>query len=80
MSVTVAERSRSFLNEGLWDSRLLAAVIIWLVSATCVPAADRPNVLLIVTDDQRPDTIGAFGNRIIQTPNLDALARRGPAW
>ena len=34
----------------------------------------RPNVLLIVTDDQRPDTIAALGNDVIQTPHLDALA------
>jgi arylsulfatase A-like enzyme len=37
----------------------------------------RPNVLLIVTDDQRPDTIHALGNDIIRTPHLDDLARRG---
>ncbi len=37
----------------------------------------RPNLLVIVTDDQRPNTIGAVGNETIHTPNLDALARRG---
>ncbi len=36
--------------------------------------AQRPNVLLIFTDDQREDTIAAFGNPHIQTPNLDTLA------
>jgi len=33
-----------------------------------------PNIIVIVTDDQRWDTIGAMGNYIIQTPNLDQLA------
>ncbi|NUQ63697.1 MAG: sulfatase-like hydrolase/transferase [Pirellulales bacterium] len=37
----------------------------------------RWNVLLIESDDQRPDTIHALGNGIIQTPNLDKLVRRG---
>ena len=37
----------------------------------------RPNFLILVSDDQRPDTIGALGNPIIQTPNLDRLAREG---
>jgi arylsulfatase A-like enzyme len=37
----------------------------------------KPNVLLIVTDDQRPDTIAALGNEIIDTPNLDRLVKRG---
>ena len=38
-----------------------------------------PNVLLITTDEQRYDTLGAggSGNRICRTPNLDALAARG---
>ncbi len=45
-------------------------------SATAL-SANGLNVLLIVTDDQRPDTISALGNRFIKTPNLDDLAKRG---
>jgi arylsulfatase A-like enzyme len=37
----------------------------------------RPNVLLVVTDDQRADTIAALGNMQVHTPNLDRLARSG---
>lgn len=37
----------------------------------------RPNVLFLVTDDQRADTIAALGNPVIKTPNLDTLVRRG---
>lgn len=37
----------------------------------------RPNVLILFTDQQRWDALGAAGNPHIQTPNLDALARRG---
>ena len=36
--------------------------------------ADRPNIILFVTDDQSP-IAGCYGNRVIQTPHLDALAR-----
>ncbi len=36
-----------------------------------------PNVLVLVADDQRPDTISALGNSVIQTPNLDRLVREG---
>ncbi|MBK9170321.1 MAG: sulfatase-like hydrolase/transferase [Bryobacterales bacterium] len=39
-----------------------------------------PNILLLISDDQRPDTIGALGNRIIQTPHLDRLAGDGAAF
>ncbi|MEX2388220.1 MAG: sulfatase-like hydrolase/transferase [Phycisphaeraceae bacterium] len=40
-------------------------------------ATDRPNVLLILTDQLRADTLGCYGNDAIRTPNIDALARAG---
>ena len=48
-----------------------------LLSSTAVRAADRPNLIVLVTDDQRFDTLGCMGNKIIQTPHLDALAKDG---
>lgn len=41
---------------------------------------DRPNVLVMVADDQRFDTIGALGNDDIDTPNLDRLVDAGCAF
>ena len=41
---------------------------------------DRPNILLLFTDQQRWDTIAALGNPFIQTPALDSLAREGTAY
>ena len=35
------------------------------------------NVLLVTTDQQRADTIGAYGSRLEATPNLDRLAAAG---
>lgn len=40
----------------------------------------KPNVLFLLTDDQRADTIAALGNPAIRTPNLDSLVRRGMAF
>src|SRR6185312_14576962 len=37
----------------------------------------RPDILFIMTDQQRFDTIGAIGNSHIYTPNMDRLVRRG---
>lgn len=37
----------------------------------------QKNVLWITTDEFRPDCLGAGGNPLIQTPNLDQLAREG---
>ena len=33
-----------------------------------------PNIVLITTDQQRRDSLGAYGNRYVHTPNLDSLA------
>jgi arylsulfatase A-like enzyme len=35
---------------------------------------DQPNVILIITDQQRADTMACYGNAEIQTPNLNQLA------
>lgn len=40
----------------------------------------QPNVLLFISDNQRPDTIAALGNPHIQTPNLDSLAEHGTSF
>ncbi len=40
----------------------------------------RPNVVFLFTDDQRFDTIGALGNDVIRTPNIDRLVARGSAF
>ncbi len=38
---------------------------------------DRPNIIFILTDDQRWDALGYAGNPIIQTPEMDRLATEG---
>lgn len=37
----------------------------------------RPNLIFLLTDDQRWDTLGTYGNDLIHTPVLDGLAERG---
>ena len=55
---------------------LLLSVSLLLVSFVAgVQSAER-NVVLLVTDDQSPDA-GCYGNSVIKTPQLDALARDG---
>ena len=40
-------------------------------------SGDRPNVLLIMTDQQPVSTIGCYGNSVVKTPAQDRLAREG---
>jgi hypothetical protein len=60
-------------------SALLIALLLAVVNGSGLPAADpprRPNILFIMTDQQRWDCVAANGNKFIQTPNLDRLAAR----
>ena len=36
-----------------------------------------PNIIFILTDDQRWDALGYAGNSLIQTPHMDELAESG---
>jgi arylsulfatase A-like enzyme len=52
---------------------LLATITLGILQAA---VAAKPNIILVLTDDQRADTIHALGNSQIITPNLDRLAAR----
>ncbi|MHC4996546.1 MAG: arylsulfatase [Planctomycetota bacterium] len=49
---------------------LLSAALLLCATA---PAADRPNVILIITDDQGYGDIASHGNPVIRTPHTDRL-------
>lgn len=40
-------------------------------------AMDRPNFLLFITDQQRADHLGCYGNPTVRTPSIDSLAASG---
>lgn len=61
-------------------ARLTALVFLLIVVASVtrtVEAAQKPNVIFFLSDDQRADFLGCAGHEILKTPNIDALASRG---
>ena len=64
-----------FIFSAIFSSAIFsnAAESSWQKSAKTKP---RYNVLFIISDDLRP-TLGCYGNPIVKTPNIDALAARG---
>jgi arylsulfatase A-like enzyme len=57
---------------------VLAAAVASLTAASLFAAESRrPNVVLILTDNHGPWTLGCYGNREIRTPNIDRLASQG---
>lgn len=58
---------------------------IMTAAAGLVPRLDagpkkRPNILVLLTDDQRFSTLHAINNPEVQTPTMDRLASRGTTF
>lgn len=56
--------------------RFFALVSLAYFFVACVPEK-APNIIFLLTDDQRWDALGYAGNDIIKTPNMDKLASEG---
>ncbi len=56
---------------------LCTAFLVYQQQPVATTTADRPNVLVLVSDDHGIDALGCYGNPVIQTPHLDALAADG---
>lgn len=52
-------------------------LLIPIFCTAVAAAAERPNLIFVLTDDQRYDTLGCTGNGFIKTPHLDQLAADG---
>ena len=56
---------------------LLCLVNLFGVVTASVAAADHPNVIVILTDDQGWGDVSLHGNKNLSTPNIDSLATEG---
>ncbi|MHB0958590.1 MAG: sulfatase family protein [Pirellulaceae bacterium] len=56
---------------------LISCAALCLLPHVAGAAERRPNVLFILTDDQRWDAIGLGGSQHLKTPNMDRLGREG---
>lgn len=52
----------------------LLALLLW---PALMRAAERPNILYIMSDDHSAEALSCYGSRINQTPNLDRIAQEG---
>jgi uncharacterized sulfatase len=57
--------------------RIFHPTLVSLLLAVSAAAAERPNIVFIVTDDQAPWALGCAGHPDARTPNMDRLFREG---
>lgn len=71
----------SFLNTFTLSPKHPIVVLLSLLLVLCSPLrAEKPNIVLILSDDQAWTDYGFMGHKEIQTPNLDKLAARSLAF
>ena len=61
-------------------ARLLSVLLITGMTTACGADSERPNILFILTDDQGYIDTGAYGNQVVNTPNIDRLAAQGTTF
>ena len=72
------------MTRALSPLRTLATLAVLLFASRALPASaattattQRPNILVILTDDQGYGDLSIHGNKLVETPNIDRFARGG---
>jgi hypothetical protein len=56
---------------------ILAVILLLLLSVSATVKAARPNIVLMMADDQGWGDVGYNGHPELKTPHLDRMAREG---
>jgi arylsulfatase A-like enzyme len=59
------------------NSLVLTATAVLFATVQNATAQDKPNILFIMGEDASAEHFGIYGNKTVQTPNIDALGRAG---
>lgn len=68
---------KSALDRGLCRWTAWLAIVFGFFLVVSAPAAERPNIILILTDDMGYGDVGCYGGKFVPTPNIDQLAKEG---
>ena len=64
--------SRKFLLSNIFSFLVIATSI-----AQVIPNSIKPNIVFIISDDHAFQAIGAYGGKLMPTPNIDRIAKEG---
>ena len=62
-------------------SAIIVLVVLYVTKIDCVAQGhDRPNILFVIADDWSYGHAGIYGDRVVKTPNIDAVGREGAVF
>jgi len=77
MSTNSYSRRRFLKNVGFGTTLMLYKHTTAFGQGQRSASANKPNIIFILTDDQRYDAMGCAGHPWLKTPNMDRLAKEG---
>ena len=77
LSITLCKHENTLLAFASYVRAFIILSLISLCTSLGSTQALRPNILFVLTDDQRWDALGQAGNNVIHTPEMDRLASEG---
>ena len=72
--------SQVICDFGQWSILAALVVVFFQIALAETNAADRPNIVLIISDDQTYSDFGFMGNRDVLTPRIDELAAKSARY
>ena len=63
----------------MMNGRVLLSLTLPLLGSYAAFSQNRPNILFIAVDDLKP-ILGCYGDKLVKTPNIDRLAKRGTVF
>ncbi|MDW7692835.1 family 78 glycoside hydrolase catalytic domain [Flammeovirgaceae bacterium SG7u.111] len=77
MEMATKTRSSALSNKKGAVLLFFSFLTLGMLPSALAQTSEKPNIIFILTDDQRFDALGYAGNELIQTPEMDKLAKEG---
>jgi arylsulfatase A-like enzyme len=60
--------------------RIFTLLFLFFIGSINAIAGDRPNIIVIMTDDHAKNAVSIYGSKINSTPNIDHIGKEGAVF